>query len=781
MATETDSHRAVQPESSEGQQTVNDQRVLDGRYEVGELLGRGGMADVYLGRDIRLGRRVAIKLLRADLARDPLFQSRFRREAQAVAALNHPTIVSIFDTGENPADGDSDLKVPFIVMEYVAGRTLRELIQGKDVTIDQAVDYTLGVLSALEYSHRAGIVHRDIKPANVIVTPEGRVKVMDFGIARAIADSAATMTQTQAVVGTAQYLSPEQARGETVDARSDLYSAACLLYEMLAGRPPFVGDSPVSVAYQHVREVPEPASTHNPELSAAMDSVLARALQKDREDRFADAAGFRAALLAAHGRTPEPTGHSAAPSHAPGMAAGTAGVAGLAAGLSAGGAAGTVDLSEAGTEAFPAHPSPAGHGPTTPVTAPTAAFGAPPAAAAPAAGDAGGVSGPAPTQAYSIARDYPEEQDYPAERDYSAEQGYPAERDYAEHQAPEDGSAWNGPQTRSMASAGAVGVAAAGPHADPPRTDGVPTALAIGNSNERPPEQRAKRRAWITTLAIALVLVLGAGAYVLYTLTRPPATVAVPDVTGRSQAEAMNMITAADLRPFIEQVHHDTIQSGNAIGTDPAAGAQLELNSQVTLRVSTGPSAVVIPADLAGKTEAQVRDILRSLNLVGNETTTANSATVPRDMLISTTPALGSKVAVGSTVNLVISTGQVTMPNLVELSRAEAEAALQDPAVALPYRFQEVENSVVPAGTVTNQNVPGGSNVDQGTEILVTVARAPAPPASPTPSPSPTSSPTATSGTGHGNGNGNGANNGNSGNNGNANSNPDRGNRDEDD
>jgi eukaryotic-like serine/threonine-protein kinase len=780
MATETDSHRPVQPESLEGQQTVNDQRVLDGRYEVGELLGRGGMADVYLGRDIRLGRRVAIKLLRADLARDPLFQSRFRREAQAVAALNHPTIVSIFDTGENPADGDSDLKVPFIVMEYVAGRTLRELIQGKDVTIDQAVDYTLGVLSALEYSHRAGIVHRDIKPANVMVTPDGGVKVMDFGIARAIADSAATMTQTQAVVGTAQYLSPEQARGETVDARSDLYSAACLLYEMLTGRPPFVGDSPVSVAYQHVREVPEPASKHNPELSAAMDSVLARALQKDREDRFADAAGFRAALLAAHGRTPEP-GHPAAPSHAPGMAAGAAG---LAAGLSAGAAAGPADRSDAGTEALPAHPSPvdrnpaehspAGRVPTSPMTAPTAAFGAPQTAGA-ASGDAGRMSGPAATQAYSTARDYPDEQDYPAERDYSAEQGYSAERDFAAHQSPEDGSAWNGPQTQSMAAAGAVGAAAAAPHGDRPRTDGVPTALAVGNSNERSPEQRAKRRAWITTLAIALVLVLGAGAYVLYTLTRPPATVAVPEVTGKSQAEAMNMITTADLRPFIEQVHHDTIQSGNAIGTDPAAGAQLELNSQVTLRVSTGPSAVVIPADLAGKTEAQVRDILRSLNLVGDETATANSATVPRDMLISTNPALGSKIAVGSTVNLVISTGQVTMPNLVEMSRAEAEAALQDPAVALPYRFQEVENSVVPAGTVTNQNVPGGSNVDQGTEILVTVARAPAPPPSPTPSP--TSSPTSTATSGAGNGNSNS----NSGNNENANSNPDRGNRDEDD
>ncbi|HEV7169329.1 MAG TPA: Stk1 family PASTA domain-containing Ser/Thr kinase, partial [Micrococcaceae bacterium] len=280
---------------------MNTTRVLNGRYELGGLLGRGGMADVYQGRDVRLGRTVAVKLLRADLARDPQFQARFRREAQAVAGLNHPSIVAVYDTGEQSTDDSPDgARVPFIVMEYVSGRTLRDLIRAKELTIDQAIEYTLGVLSALEYSHRAGIVHRDIKPANVMVTQEGKaVKVMDFGIARAIADSSATMTQTQAVIGTAQYLSPEQARGETVDARSDLYSAACLFYEMLTGRPPFVGDSPVSVAYQHVRETAEAPSHFNGQVSRALDSVVIRALQKNRGDRFQDAAAFRRALRAA--------------------------------------------------------------------------------------------------------------------------------------------------------------------------------------------------------------------------------------------------------------------------------------------------------------------------------------------------------------------------------------------------------------------------------------------------------------------------------------------------
>lgn len=290
------------PAHREESTPVSSQRMLNGRYELGDLIGRGGMADVYRGTDTLLGRTIAVKVLRADLARDPQFQARFKREAQAVAALNHPSIVAIFDTGEYSVPGGpgEDVRVPYIVMEFVSGRTLRDMIKAHELGVEDSIGYTLGVLAALEYSHRAGIVHRDIKPANVMVCADtGDVKVMDFGIARAMADSAATMTQTQAVVGTAQYLSPEQARGETVDARSDLYSAGCLLYELLTSRPPFVGDSPVSVAYQHVRETPDLPSVHNPDVSEALDSVLAKALQKNRTDRFQDAAAFRRALRAA--------------------------------------------------------------------------------------------------------------------------------------------------------------------------------------------------------------------------------------------------------------------------------------------------------------------------------------------------------------------------------------------------------------------------------------------------------------------------------------------------
>jgi len=265
------------------------------RYELGELLGRGGMAEVRKGNDVRLGRIVAVKRLRTDLASDPTFQARFRREAQSSASLNHPSIVAVYDTGEEMSTDGTDVPQPYIVMEYVAGRTLRDILrEGRKILPERALEITSGVLAALDYSHRAGIVHRDIKPANVMLTPSGDVKVMDFGIARAVADASSTMTQTAAVVGTAQYLSPEQARGETVDSRSDVYSTGCLLYELLTGRPPFVGESPVSVAYQHVREPAAPPSSLDSDLPPEIDAIVMKALAKPVDERYQSAAAMRA-------------------------------------------------------------------------------------------------------------------------------------------------------------------------------------------------------------------------------------------------------------------------------------------------------------------------------------------------------------------------------------------------------------------------------------------------------------------------------------------------------
>ncbi|MHA7301845.1 Stk1 family PASTA domain-containing Ser/Thr kinase [Pseudarthrobacter sp. MDT1-22] len=626
---------------------VDNQRVLSGRYELGGIIGRGGMADVHRGVDTRLGRTVAIKLLRPDMARDPQFQARFKREAQSVAALNHPSIVAIYDTGEHTVpDGSEDsVRVPYIVMEFVEGRTIRDLIRAKEVSIDQAIDFCLGVLSALEYSHKAGIVHRDIKPANVMYCEgSNSVKVMDFGIARAIADSSATMTQTQAVVGTAQYLSPEQARGETVDARSDLYSAACLLYEMLTARPPFIGDSPVSVAYQHVREIPEPASSVNPEVSAALDSVLAKALQKNRADRFQDAAAFRRALRAAR--------------------------------------AGVSVPALAATEA-PTDPN--DHVPTPERPPVTEAFGL--------------------TGAGFL-------DDVPTGRQRSA-----------------DDTRTDGVPVMAAATRG--------------RSDVDELPLGFAPERERTARQKSRRRTWIATLVIFTLLVLGGGGLWLYNIMNQPAPappkVAVPAVAALTESAALQELYGANLRPQIKRNKHETIPSGTAIGTDPVAGTSLDPNAEVILNISEGPSAVKIPENLPGQTEAAARDILRQAGLVGApSTTTANSATVPGGRVITTSPAPGQMVGVGTTVEIVISTGKVSMPELRGRTRAEAETALKE--LGLVPNVQEVENSQVEAGRVTDQSDPVNAAVDQGKTINIVVAKEPAPP----PSPSPTATPSAT-------------------------------------
>lgn len=618
---------------------VDGQRVLSGRYELGELIGRGGMADVHQGLDTRLGRTVAIKLLRPDLARDPQFQARFKREAQAVAALNHHSIVAIYDTGEHLVhDGtDESVKVPYIVMEFVSGRTIRDLIRAGEVSIPQAIEYCLGVLGALEYSHKAGIVHRDIKPANVMYCADtNSVKVMDFGIARAIADSSATMTQTQAVVGTAQYLSPEQARGESVDARSDLYSAACLLYEMLTSRPPFVGDSPVSVAYQHVREIPPPASGINPEVTPALDTVLAKALRKNRDDRFQDAAEFRRALRAARSGIPVPA----------------------------------LSASETPTD------------PTNEVMSPSPA-----------------------TEAFSTA----------GLADTAA--------------------------TGSLAVTSAF--AATAPVANRAlRTDddGRPAALPRGQGAEpgRSAGQKARRRAWITTLAIFTVLVLVGGGLWLYSVVNKPAPVIpkvqVPSVSSLSETAALQEIYNAGLKPTIVRKTNDTVAKGTAIGTDPSTGTQMDPNAEVLLTISDGPSAVKVPDNIAGATEAAARDILRQIGLVGAPTTTtANSVTVPAGVVITSTPAPGQSVAIGSVIELVVSTGKVSVPELRGRTRDEAETALK--ALGLVPSVNEDPNAQVEAGRVTDQDPPVNSAVEQGSTVNMVVAKAP-----PTPTPTPTPS-----------------------------------------
>ena len=611
---------------------MNIPRVLNGRYEIGELLGRGGMADVYKAFDTRLGRTVAVKVLRGDLGRDAQLQARFRREAQAVAGLNHPAIVAVYDTGDHvmgEPDGDGS-QLPYIVMECVQGKTLRELIRSDDVTIDHAIDYTLGVLSALEYSHRAGIVHRDIKPANVMVTQGvdgqlGDVKVMDFGIARTISDAAATMTQTQTVMGTAQYLSPEQARGESVDARSDLYSAACLFYEMLAGRPPFKGDSPVSVAYQHVRELPPAPSTFNPEVSPALDAIVLRALQKDRKDRFQDAASFRRALRAAR------SGVTLAPA---------------------------------------------------PEAAPTELVAT--------------IAAPLPVE--------------------------------AEH----------GAETRAMAKVLAGGSLAT--------TDGPLTEAP--EEPERAVKKR--RRAWVVTLVVFLAVILAAGAFLGYMLmnTKPAATpdVTVPLVVGLSENDAMFKLSDIGLRPEPRREFSATVAAGETIGTDPQAGVHVQENSNIAVIISKGPSSVTLPKDLAGRTESEVRAELSTLGLIFRPNDFVNDPQIQANLVVTTVPAPGETVPVGTEVTLKISNGQVLMPSLFDLTKDPdqvkkmVEDTLRKASPYLVADFVYVENSAVTPGLVTKQSPTAGTEVMQHSTVTVTLAKAPE-----VPTPPPAAEPTPTS------------------------------------
>ena len=288
---------------------------LGDRYDVGQVIGRGGMAEVYEGTDRRLNRRVAIKVLRPDLARDPMFQERFRREAQSAAGLNHPNIVAIYDTGEDLiGEGANQVSIPYIVMEYVDGVTLRHMLNnGPRILPERALEVIAGVLAALDYAHRHGIVHRDIKPANIMINAHGDAKVMDFGIARAMSDAATSVTATSAVMGTAQYLSPEQARGESVDARSDIYSTGCVLYELLTSSPPFNGDSPVSIAYQHVNEAPKLPSSIDPSIPTTLDTIALTALTKSPANRYQTAAEMRFDIERAIAGMPISTRPSVAP------------------------------------------------------------------------------------------------------------------------------------------------------------------------------------------------------------------------------------------------------------------------------------------------------------------------------------------------------------------------------------------------------------------------------------------------------------------------------------
>jgi serine/threonine protein kinase/beta-lactam-binding protein with PASTA domain len=632
---------------------VNDNpRVLGNRYEVGDLLGRGGMAEVHLGRDARLGRSVAIKLLRTDLARDSTFQARFRREAQSAAALNHPAIVAVYDTGEEQVveSGGGVFNLPYIVMEHIEGRTLRDVLaEGHHLDIDAALDIITGVLTALEYSHRIGIVHRDIKPANVMLTPVGDVKVMDFGIARAMSDSSSTMTQTQAVIGTAQYLSPEQARGEQVDTRSDLYSAGCLLYELLTGRPPFTADSPVAVAYQHVREPPIPPSQVIGGIPESVDRIVLHSLAKGRDERYQSAADFRADVEAARG------------------------------GRQVNAAIPVMHGSNTTTQYMPMQD------PNATRVVPGGAMG-------------GGPFGADPTMA----------------------QGGPPDP-YNQYNP-------NDPYNQND----------------------------YGRRQQREEEKPASNRNVILA-GIAFMVVVALISFLFWNYLNnskdegdaAAATVAVPKVIGKTEGIAIAALNAEgfmDVKTKTEASKQSELNK--VIKQDPEPETKAKTSQPVLLTIGAGPDTVTMP-DLQGKTQEEAIAELTEKKLEVGKVTPKDDPEAPKGTVISTDPAAGDDVKPNSSVELVVSSGKMTMPDdLFGKTKAEARAELK----ALGFKVTvKTEPDEAPVGTVFRTDPEGGERVAQGSRVTIYISQeqaeettAPPTTAPATSAPAPSPSPTAT-------------------------------------
>ncbi|WP_197319517.1 Stk1 family PASTA domain-containing Ser/Thr kinase [Saccharomonospora sp. NB11] len=638
-------------------------RLLSNRYELGDTLGYGGMSEVHHGHDTRLGREVAVKILRADLARDPMFQERFRREAQNAAALNHPAIVAVYDTGE--ADTEYG-PLPYIVMEYVEGRTLRDIVKTEGpMPQKRAMEVMADVCAALDFSHRHGIIHRDVKPANVMITRTGAVKVMDFGIARAVHDGQAAMTQTAAVIGTAQYLSPEQARGETVDARSDVYSAGCVLYELVTGEPPFTGDSPVAVAYQHVREAPNPPSESNPAVSPELDAVVLMALAKSTSERYQSAAEMRSDLVRTlSGQRP------AAPM------------------------AGAVPVEDERTQVLNA--------PRTPEPADEPYEPQPyddPAEDARQRRKRRAITAVALTLLVLGAvafitwinggfKSTPAQGTVPDVVDLRVEQAEKELRDagFSEIDREEVVCLDN-----------------------PPSGDAKCTADQIGKVIETDPPAGAE-----TELTNKILLRVGTA----------PEKVSVPDLKGLSPEAAETELSDVNLRldqNYEEVEVDDPNLYGKVVGQDPAAGKEVEQGHSVSIKVGKQPDMVQVP-NMTGKSFEEAKATLEGLDLVVDRKDVDHEE--PEGTVVSQEPNGGS-VEAGSTVVLSVSNGsksQIQLPDFTGMTYEEAVKALKDAGwTGTASQQPQTTDDEDMVGRVIGSNPPAGSAIAKNQNITLII------------------------------------------------------------
>lgn len=597
----------------------------NGRYQLGQLVGRGGMAEVHIALDTRLGRTVAVKIMRADLAHDEIFLTRFRREAHSVAQMNNPNIVNIYDSGEEVVtlDNGQTEHLPYLIMEYVQGQTLRDIIKANGaLSVSDTEHVMIGVLNALEYSHRMGIIHRDIKPGNIMISEQGIVKVMDFGIARALDDSATTMTKSQGVVGTAQYLSPEQARGENVDMRSDLYSAGCVLYEMLTGRPPFTGDSAVAIAYQHVSEVAAKPSSIVPGLNPMWDQIVAKAMAKDRQNRYATATEFKNDILTyMNGGLPSAAAFNPLQD------------------LS------TINATK--TQTMAANDYPANEGSTRVYNPVTGQFQTVPQ-------DPNAAAGNTDTMVKS-----------------RSQKRLEAARKRKRN------------TIITVVVLVVLALAAAGgwyawAHMQPPKKEyvTVPTFSAT-TTEERAKAQLAELglqasikqdtdsrepAGTFTKQAPAGGRSVEKGSTVTVWFSAGPKSVPIPDVTGKSQADARAALEAAgfEVNSSVQTEDSATIERDHVTRTDPAAGTSAEQGSTVSLWVSSGMTKV--PSGLIGKSKDEAVDELQK-NGFAVEINTENSSQ-PENTVTRIEPNEGTSVERGASVTIWVSNGKITMPEI---------------------------------------------------------------------------------------------------------------------
>ena len=620
--------------------------LIANRYELGSVVGSGGMSVVYSATDTLLGREVAVKMLRSELARDANFRERFRREAQNAGRLNHPAIVAIYDTGETLHDGQS---TPYIVMELVKGRNLKDIVaDGGPLSPDEAATTLIPVCEALQVSHDAGIVHRDIKPANVMITNTGVVKIMDFGIARALDDVTSHMTQTSAVIGTAQYLSPEQARGKPVDGRSDLYALGCLMYDIMVGHPPFDGDTPFAVAYQHVQEDPTPPSEFIPDLSPTaalnVDAVVLTAMAKHPGDRYQTAVEMAADLQRLEKNLVTMAARQYV-DHDPEGAANLPGPAGIAAAeLAAGGAAGAAGLAGA-------------------------------AGAAGAVGAGMGAAGFAGAGAGADAADAMETTVVPAvSEEFPPKPTPPMQSRRPTHAATADPRMSQGrsPQGRT-----------AGQH-----------AAQAGQVQRRQPaelepddyydsyEDRPRKGLRIALIVVAL-LSLGVVAALTYqyfspTILTPKSNVTVPDLRNQTKEDALAALEKLGLKTEVVNDASADVQEDHVVGTDPTANSTVKSGSTITVTVSSGRENTSVP-DLSGKTTAEASAILKKKGLdLDPVVREGSSPKVERGKIMEQNPSAGTQVSKGSKVTITVSTGEATtrVPVVTGMQWSQAEGNL---------------------------------------------------------------------------------------------------------